>query len=97
MADYNIDSHYSSETKIIKPKRQVAFAPANLPTTHVYSDKDARQKMAAIDYDIYQGTIKEKKKHEFDKSFFIKIFCGITLLTLLGIFAGKIRGFFRKS
>ena len=95
--NYNIEAHYSKDTKIIRPKISVAQPPTSLPNMHLFSDKDAQVKMDKINVDIYNGTRKEKSKHEFNKSLYFKIFGGVGL-TVAGI-AGfdKLRKFFRKS
>lgn len=92
-----IESHYSSETKVKRPMISAAQAPAVLPKHKLFSNKEADQKMTAINTDIYEGAKKERKKHEFNKSLYFKIFGGVTLLTagIAGI--SKIRSFFRKS
>lgn len=92
-----IEAHYTTETKVKRPINTVAEAPAALPKHHLFSDKDAQQKINSINTDIYEGTKKEKTKHEFNKSLYFKIFGGVALFTagIAGI--SKIRSFFRKS
>lgn len=92
-----IEAHYTTETKVKRPKINAAEAPAVLPQHHLFSDKDAQQRMNSINSDIYEGTKKEKSKHEFNKSLYFKIFGGVALFTagIAGI--SKIRNFFRKS
>lgn len=79
------------------PKITVAEAPAALPKHTLFSEKEAKQKINAINTDIYQGTKKEKAKNDFNKSLYFKIFGGVALATagIAGI--NKIRDFFRKS
>lgn len=94
---FNIDAHYSTETKVKRPKITAAEAPGVLPAVHVFSDKDASKKMKSINTDIYEGAKKEKSKNEFNKSLYFKIFGGVTLLTAGIAGVHKIRKFFRKS
>lgn len=95
--NFNLEAHYSNETKVKRPQITAAQAPGDLPTVHVFSDKDASKKMSVINNDIYEGTKKKKTKHEFNKSLYFKIFGGVTLLTAGIAGVSKIRKFFRKS
>lgn len=92
-----LEGHYSTETKVKRPQINIAEAPEVLPKHALFSDREAKQKLNAIDSDIYQGTKKEKTKHEFNKSLYFKIFGGVTLATagIAGI--NKIRKFFKQS
>lgn len=92
-----LEAHYSTETKVKRPKLVAAEAPASLPKQVLFSNQDADKKMQQINTDIYEGAKKEKTKNDFDKKLYFKIFGGITLLTagIAGIY--KIRNFFRKS
>lgn len=92
-----IEAHYSTETKVNRPKNVVAEAPQLIPKHKLFSDKEASQKMASINTDIYEGAKKEKKTHEFNKKLYFKIFGGIALATagIAGIC--KLKKFFRKS
>ncbi len=92
-----LEAHYSTETKVKRPKVVAADAPASLPKQVLFSNQDADKRMQQINTDIYEGAKKEKAKNDFDKRLYFKIFGGITLLTagIAGIY--KIRNFFRKS
>ncbi len=92
-----LEAHYSTETKVKRPKLVAAEAPASLPKQILFSNQDADKRMQQINTDIYEGAKKEKTKNDFDKKLYFKIFGGITLLTagIAGIY--KIRNFFRKS
>ena len=92
-----IEAHYSTDTKVKRSNHGVVEAPMIIPKHQLFSDDLANQKMNSINADIYEGAKKEKKKHEFNKSLYFKIFGGVTLLTagIAGIY--KIRNFFRKS
>ena len=76
-----LEGHYSTETKVKRPKIVVADAPASLPKQVLFSNKDADKRMQQINTDIYEGAKKEKSKNEFNKSLFFKIFGGVTLAT----------------
>lgn len=92
-----LEAHYSTETKVKRPKLVAAEAPASLPKQVLFSNQDADKRMQQINTDIYEGAKKEKTKNDFDKKLYFKIFGGITLLTagIAGVY--KIRNFFRKS
>lgn len=80
----NLNSHYTSQTKVEIPKHVVVNGPDVIPGQHVYSDIDARKRMRAINNDIYQSVKSEKAK---DSKNFLKVFCGIVIaiLAALGI------------
>ena len=92
-----LEAHYSTETKVKRPKLVAAEAPASLPKQVLFSNQDADKRMQQINTDRYEGAKKEKAKNDFDKKLYFKIFGGVTLLTagIAGIY--KIRNFFRKS
>lgn len=92
-----LEGHYSTQTKVKNPAREVAEAPAVLPKNKLFSEKEAKQKINSINNDIYEGTVKERKKHEFNRSLYFKIFGGVAIagVGIAGI--NKIKGFFRKS
>ena len=91
-----IEAHYTTETKV-KPPKILAEAPVTLPKQVIFSDTEASGKIQEINTDIYEGAKKEKKKHEFNKSLYFKLFGGAALLTagIAGI--NKIRKFLKKS
>ena len=76
-----LEGHYSNETKVKRPKITAAEAPQILPKRTLFSEAEAKQKLNAINTDIYEGAKKEKSKNEFNKSLFFKIFGGVTLAT----------------
>lgn len=80
----NLNAYYSTETKIPRPENVVVNAPNNLPTAHLFNDKDANKRLESINKDIYVS-YKEEEKRETKN--FIKFFAGfvIGILTLLGI------------
>lgn len=92
--NFNLNSYYSSDTKIKHPTKNIAQAPIILPKAYSFSDKDADRKMQFINADIYTKTKQENAEHKFNKKTFFKIFSCVTL-AILG-FLG-FRKFFRKS
>ena len=80
----NLNSHYSSQTKVEIPQRVVVSGPTALSGQHVYNDIDAKKRMRAINDDIYQSA-KVQKTQENRK--FLKVFCGIvlTIFAALGV------------
>ena len=95
MTDVNnniLEGHYSCETKIKRPAMTVADAPAALPKHALFSEKEAKQRMKALNADIYEATKKEKSKNEFNTSLYFKIFGGVGIAAagIAGI--SKIRG-----
>ena len=64
----NLEAHYSTSTKVEKPKRVVVEGPDNIPQYHTYTDKEANAKLTAINNDVYesyQQTPKKKSKKKF--------------------------------
>jgi len=64
----NLNAHYTTSPKVVKPKHIVVNGPENVPQYHLYSDKEANAKLEAINYDIYeavQRTPKKKNKKKF--------------------------------
>lgn len=78
-SNYNIEAHYSDNMKVSRPKITSYEPPPNLPKNNLFSDKEANTKMQGINTDIYEGSQKEKSKHEFNRNLYFKIFGGITL------------------
>ncbi len=76
-----LEGHYTNETKVKRPKINIAEAPQTLPKHTLFSEAEAKQKLNAINADIYVGAKKEKSKNEFNKSLFFKIFGGVALAT----------------
>lgn len=84
MTDINLNAHYTSNAKVERPNRPVALAPTSLPKQHLFNDRDANNRMKAINQDIYIESKKEKKR---SITTFLKFF-GAFLLTILAIKAG---------
>ncbi len=91
-----LEGHYSTQAKVRRPNRMAAEAPVVLPKHKLFSEKEAEQKINSINNDIYTGTVNEKKKHEFNRSLYFKIFGGVALATagIAGI--NKIKSFFKS-
>lgn len=92
-----IEGHYTTQTKVKRPKVSVADAPTTLPKHNLFSEKEANTKINNINNDIYVGTQKEKSKHDFNRSTYFKIFGGVALLAAGIAGYDKIKSFFRKS
>ena len=89
--NYNLEAHYVKNPKVQRTVHSVANASQTIPHTRMYNDKDANEKIKAINYDVYQDSQKEKK-HVF--SDFLK-FMGAFFLLVLGI--KGIKHLFKKS
>ena len=76
-----IEAHNSNNMKLDRPKVGPNDILITLPTQKSFSDRDATQKIRQINNDIYQGTKKEKSKHEFNLKRYFTIFGIIGLLT----------------
>ena len=62
---YNLNSYYTSNTKIEKPKHVVATPPGQIPQYVLYTDQKANKRLSEINNDIfveYEKTPKNKKK-----------------------------------
>lgn len=79
-----IDSYYTTNAKAQRPLNPVAKAPETLPSFHLYSDRDANNKIRAINQDIYVERKKEDKKPliSFIKALGVGV---IAVLAFLGI------------
>lgn len=91
MTSINLDAHYSTNAKVERPIRPVVLPPSGLPQQHVFSDKDASNRMKAINQDIYIDSKKEEKRQGIT---FLKFF-GAFVLAILAIKAGQ--KVFKKS
>jgi len=62
---YNLNSHYTSTSKVEKPKHVVAQAPDQIPQYSILTDQKARKRLSDLDRDIfveYDKVPKESKK-----------------------------------
>ena len=96
LSQYNIEAHTSSNMKVERPKLVPAEAPSVIPTTHLFSDADATKRMQSINTDIYEGSKKEKSKHEFNRSLYFKIFGGVLFATAGVAGISRIKKWFGK-
>lgn len=80
----NLNAHYTTNAKAQRSTNAVASAPVDLPKHHLFSDKDANNRMKAISYDIYQDSKKEENRHAKN---FSKVFGGgvLAILAILGL------------
>ena len=79
IATQNLNAHYTTNSKVQRPLRNVAVANTNLPHTHVFDDRDANKRLSAINNDIYTGAKREKRRKDYA---FGKIFGGLVLAVL---------------
>ncbi len=68
----NLEAYYTSSPKIEKPKHVVAEGPNSIPQYHIYTDREANQKLTALENDIYESYKKVQKKDKKKK--FLGIF-----------------------
>lgn len=57
----NLNAHYTTTPKIEKPKHVVVNGPENIPTRYIYSDKEANEKLEALNNDVYIAVQREPK------------------------------------
>lgn len=63
----NLNAHYSTSTKIVKPKHIVVEGPNNVPQHHIYTDREANIKLEELNNDVYEAVKRTPKKS--DKKF----------------------------
>ena len=80
-----IDSYYTTKAKAQRPLHPVAKAPDTLPSFHLYNDKDANNRMRAINQDIYI----ERKKEEKNPLKNFTIIFGSVVLAILAFCSAK--------
>ena len=64
----NLNAHYTTQAKVAKPERVVVDGPDNIPKYHIYTDREANEKLTALNNDVYisvQKAPKPKKKKFF--------------------------------
>ena len=89
----NLEAHYSTNSKVQRPKITIANAPSSLPNKKMpYYDKDANKRMQAINDEIYKDYESEKQRKSSSAITFISTIA-LAILTVLGI--KKL--FFKKS
>ena len=77
----NLEAHTSTNMKVKRPKVSPNDLTIILPDKKPFSDKEATKRMQTINTDIYEGTVKEKEKHEFNFKRYLSIFGIMALLT----------------
>lgn len=80
----NLNAHYSTSSKVERPKIVAVTAPDKLPTANLFNDVSANKRMETICNDIYVDTKKEEGKEGRN---FIKYFGGgvAAVLGFLGL------------
>ena len=63
----NLNAHYTTNAKIVRPTNVVVSGPENIPRAHVYNDIDANKRLNAINQDIYVDSQKVPKKQKKKK------------------------------
>ena len=87
----NLEAHYITSDKTQRPDHLIAQPPTSIPKTHLFDDKDANERLKAINQDIYDGYKKEDNREKNNFIIFLSSFVVGTLLISL------FRGFFKKS
>lgn len=80
----NLNAHYSNNAKVKRPSRPVASPPESLSKPHLFNDRDANNRIKAINQDIYLDSKKEENRSGLN---FIKVFGAgvLAILVFLGI------------
>ena len=76
-----LEAHTTTNMKVKRPKVSPNNISFNLPSQKVFSDREATKRMQSINTDIYEGSIQEKEKHEFNLKRYFTIFGILALLT----------------
>ena len=58
----NLNAHYTTNSKIVRPAHVVVSGPENIPHVHLYNDADANNRLNAINQDIFEDSKKVPKK-----------------------------------
>ena len=58
----NLNAHYTTNSKIVRPAHVVVSGPENIPHAHLYNDADANNRLNAINQDIFEDSKKVPKK-----------------------------------
>lgn len=76
----NLNAHYSKETKVKRSSPVADTVQYDLRAKRVFNDKEANQKMRAINEDIYTGMQQVKRS---EKTSFAQWFAGAVAVILL--------------
>ncbi len=68
----NLNSHYTTSTKVAKPERIVVKGPDYIPEHQLYTDRKANERLSAIEADVYESIQKTPRKRNKNK--FLGIF-----------------------
>lgn len=60
----NLNAHYTNTPKIQKPEHFVAVGPNNIPKYHTYTDKEANERLEALNNDVYEAVQRTPKKNK---------------------------------
>lgn len=66
----NINAHYANDAKVKRTQRQIVQAPETIPTHNLYSDKEANDRLNAINQDVYNSVKSVPVKNHKKKKFF---------------------------
>jgi len=58
----NLNAHYSTTPKVVKPKYIVVEGPQNVPEYHIYTDREANIKLEKLNNDVYEAVQRTPKK-----------------------------------
>ena len=67
----NLNAHYTTQAKVAKPEKVVVEGPENVPKYHLYTDREANEKLTALNNDVY---ISVKNEPRQSKKKFLGIF-----------------------
>ena len=59
----NLNSHYTTVAKVTKPQHVVVNGPDNIPKHHTYTDKEANERLASLNQDVYESIQRTPKKN----------------------------------
>lgn len=90
--DLKLEAHSTSNMKLERPKVTSADFTAALKNYSKFSHAESKQRLKAIDNDIYQRANKEKEKHEFNFKRYFTIFGILGILTAAFAYFRKGKG-----
>jgi len=64
----NLNAHYTNNPKVVKPQHVVVTGPDNVPKYHIFTDREANMRLAALNNDVYvsvKNTPKKDPKKKF--------------------------------
>lgn len=60
----NLNAHYTTSPKVVKPKHVVVQGPENIPVYHTYTDREANIKLEQLNNDVYEAVQRTPKKNK---------------------------------